>query len=303
MVSSLQGAFRLFRFKGIDVHVHWSWFVVAIYSVSQRVPNYVSPVWALLEYLMLFVVVTLHEFGHALACRQVGGRADQIVLWPLGGVAFVAPPQRPGATLWSIAAGPLVNVVLLPVLIGAAWLCSRAGLFHDNPDFAQFMRALVYMDVSLLLFNLLPVYPLDGGQILWSLLWYPLGRARSLKVVAVIGLMGGLALAGLAVWDSSIWTGLLAFFVLSRAWGGFQAAGELRKIEKLPRRAEFRCPECHASPPRGEFWVCPACRGAFDPFASEAVCPHCQSALDKVTCPDCHTARSLRAWDGKIVEV
>ena len=70
----------------------------------------------MLEYLALFVIVLLHEFGHALACRQVGGQADQIVLWPLGGVAYVAPPPRPGATLWSIAAGPLVNVVLVPVL-------------------------------------------------------------------------------------------------------------------------------------------------------------------------------------------
>ena len=57
----------------------------------------------------------MHEFGHALACRQVGGKANQIMLWPLGGVAYVSPPQRPGAMLWSIAAGPLVNVVLVPV--------------------------------------------------------------------------------------------------------------------------------------------------------------------------------------------
>ena len=65
-----------------------------------------------------------HEFGHALACRQVGGSANQIILWPLGGVAYVNPPQRPGATLWSIAAGPLVNVALLPVL-GVAFLLSQ----------------------------------------------------------------------------------------------------------------------------------------------------------------------------------
>ncbi|WP_157772439.1 M50 family metallopeptidase [Lacunisphaera limnophila] len=96
MTPTRQGSLRLFRLWGIDVHVHWSWFVVAVYSVSTRVPNYVSPVWALLEYLALFVVVLLHEFGHALACRQVGGQADQIVLWPLGGVAYVAPPARPG---------------------------------------------------------------------------------------------------------------------------------------------------------------------------------------------------------------
>ena len=54
-------------------------------------------------FLGLFLIVTLHEFGHALACRQVGGKADQIVLWPLGGVAYVAPPPRPGAPHTHIA--------------------------------------------------------------------------------------------------------------------------------------------------------------------------------------------------------
>ena len=76
--------------------------------------RYSSIGWNVAEYLALFLIVTIHEFGHALACRQVGGQANQIVLWPLGGVAYVNPPQRPGATLWSIAAGPLVNVVLAP---------------------------------------------------------------------------------------------------------------------------------------------------------------------------------------------
>ena len=61
-------------------------------------------------------LILAHEFGHSLACRSVGGEANRIVLWPLGGIAYVSPPQRPGATLWSIAAGPLVNVALVPVL-------------------------------------------------------------------------------------------------------------------------------------------------------------------------------------------
>lgn len=302
MAPTQQGSFRLFRFRGIDVHVHWSWFIVAIYSVSQRVPNYASPVWALLEYLALFATVTLHEFGHALACRQVGGSANQIVLWPLGGVAYVAPPQRPGATLWSIAAGPLVNVLLVPVLLGIGWACRAAGLLADNPDLVVFLRALIIMDVSLLVFNLLPVYPLDGGQILRSLLWYPLGRARSLKVATIIGLIGGVALAGLALWDFSVWTGVLAFYLLSQSWRSYQAAGELRKLEQLPRRAEFKCAACNASPPVGAYWVCPSCRNAFDPFAGQAVCPHCQATLETITCPDCHDARPLRSWDGSIVD-
>ena len=96
-----QVAIRLFRFAGIDVYLHWSWFLVAL-SRSSRARKYGSLAWNVLEYLALFVIVLLHEFGHALACRQVGGRANEIVLWPLGGVAYVArrsvPAPRCGAS-------------------------------------------------------------------------------------------------------------------------------------------------------------------------------------------------------------
>ena len=91
-----QGSIRLFRFDGIDVFLHWSWFLVAAFEISNGSRRYSSLTWNVLEYLALFLIVMLHEFGHALACRQVGGTANQIVLWPLGGVAYVNPPQPAG---------------------------------------------------------------------------------------------------------------------------------------------------------------------------------------------------------------
>jgi hypothetical protein len=151
-------------------------------------------------------------------------------------------------------------------------------------------------------FNLLPVYPLDGGQMLRSLLWYPFGRARSLQIATIIGLIGGVALIGLALWWESLWTGIMAFYLLSQSWRSFQGARALREIEKLPRRAEFNCPVCHASPPVGPFWLCPSCRAAFDPFASSGICPQCHAEQNLTTCPDCHSARPLRSWDATIVD-
>jgi Zn-dependent protease len=68
-MPSHQGAIRLFHLAGIDVFLHWSWFAVAAYEVQVRAGDYASPFWNVLEYLALFVIVTLHEFGHSLACR------------------------------------------------------------------------------------------------------------------------------------------------------------------------------------------------------------------------------------------
>src|SRR6516164_6205004 len=123
------GVFRLFQFRGIQVYLHFTWLLVAWYYISPGQNRYGSLAWAAWEYIGLFAIVLLHEFGHAFACRSTGGRADRIVLWPLGGLAFVDPPMRPGAVLWSIAAGPLVNVVLCPILFVAAAATARHGAF------------------------------------------------------------------------------------------------------------------------------------------------------------------------------
>src|SRR3954469_21933360 len=123
----LKGAIRLFRLWGIDVFLHWSWIIIAVIEIQHRRGEYSSIFWNILEYVSLFGIVLMHEFGHALACKSVGGIANQIVLWPLGGIAFVQPPQRPGAYLWSIAAGPLVNVILVPLLIGLYLIARRSN--------------------------------------------------------------------------------------------------------------------------------------------------------------------------------
>jgi Zn-dependent protease len=90
-----RNSIRLTRVFGIDVFLHWSWFLVALIEIQSRENAYSSITWNILEYLALFLMVLLHEFGHALACRQVGGTANQIVLWPLGGVAETFVSARP----------------------------------------------------------------------------------------------------------------------------------------------------------------------------------------------------------------
>jgi Zn-dependent protease len=296
MPSSRQGSIRLFHFSGIDVFLHWSWFLVAAYEIQNRAGRYSSVTWNIAEYLALFLIVTLHEFGHALACRQVGGKANQIVLWPLGGVAYVDPPPRAGATLWSIAAGPLVNVALLPILFIAFTLGKSLGWAHNFPDAYRLVRSILAIDIGLLVFNILPIYPLDGGQILRSLLWFVMGRARSLMAATIVGFFGIAGFIGLAIWTRSVWYAAISVFMLMNSWSGLRHAQDLMRFAKLPRREGFACPSCKMSPPIGEYWRCGQCQQPFDTFQTHGVCPHCATRYESTKCLDCGASHPMTQW-------
>ena len=305
-MAARTGAFHIFSFKGIAVYLHWSWFVAAVLLVQYQAGKHKGDayLWCALEYVALFGIVLLHEFGHALACKQVGGQAHEIVLWPLGGVAFVSPPQRPGATLWSIAAGPLVNVALLPVLWCLVWAMQTSGWAAEAPNLYTTLRAIYWINIGILVFNLMPVYPLDGGQILRALLWFAFGRARSLLVASIIGFLGVGVLLILAVLtyvfahDSlqSGWLGLIALFVLMNCWQGLRQALAMARVEDTPLRFGFACPACHTAPRAGAFWGCGNCHTAFDTFETRAQCPKCGATFGSPRGPVCGVSYPLQDW-------
>jgi Zn-dependent protease len=220
----MSGAFPIFRVAGIQVYLHFTWFLVAWYEINSGKLRYESPTWAVIEYVGLFAIVLLHEFGHAFACRSTGGRADRIVLWPLGGLAFVDPPPRPGAVLWSIVAGPLVNVVLFPLFFLVTFATGSHGWIDISPDIHRFLVSIYSINLVLLIFNLLPFYPLDGGQIVRALLWFKFGPIRSLKIAGVLGVVGAICLGAAALSFGSLWTGVIAFFLFSQAAAAIQRA-------------------------------------------------------------------------------
>lgn len=289
-------SFRLFRFAGIDVYVHASWFVVALIRIPAFLGVDVSLPIATAIYLSLFAIVLMHEFGHSLACRQTGGQTHDIILWPLGGIAFVSPPPRPGATLWSIAAGPLVNVALVPVLGVLGYASAHLGWNDHVRGLAEYWYVIQQINTWLLIFNVIPVYPLDGGQILQSLLWFRMGRVRSLQVAARVGLVGVAIFAGLALLHGDIWLGFIALFLGQRCWMGLQEAKALQALERMPRHSGFACPACHKAPPGGPLWRCRQCRQPFDPFSTNAVCPHCGTRQGATLCVYCGTASPIDAW-------
>ena len=224
MMPQAAGALRLFHLFGIHVFLHWSWFLLLLLVATTYDWRYSSFAWGVVEIAAIFALVTMHEFGHALACRSVGGRADRIVLWPLGGVAFVQPPKRPAAVLWSIVAGPLVNVALVPITVALMWavvpmeqLAEAENLvlaLGGLDDVHTLVVVVTLVNVMMLVFNLLPAFPLDGGQILHALLWFQVGYARSLLIAAQVGLalaiLGGLAALLLL---GSLWLTILAVFI------------------------------------------------------------------------------------------
>jgi len=164
------------------------------------------------------------------------------------------------------------------------------------PDAYHLVRAILWINLSLLVFNMLPIYPLDGGQILRSLLWFVLGRARSLMVATILGFIGVVGFFGLAVFSHSVWIGAIAVFMLLNCWGGLQHARGLLRLAKLPRRPGFACPSCRTAPPMGAYWTCGKCGQPFDTFATRGVCPHCAAQYLQTMCLDCQEQRPINDW-------
>ncbi len=290
-MTSVPGAVRLFHVFEIPVFLHWSWGVVALLLIGYRQTEYGSFVGPALEYVGLFAIVLLHELGHALACRSVGGEASHILLWPLGGVAHVRPPQRPGAVLWSIAAGPLVNLVL-----GVAAFVAYLALPQGTPPWlGQAIEVFWAVNAVLFVFNMIPVYPLDGGQILRALLWYGLGRERSLAVAAGLGLVGAVGGGIAAVLAQWYWIALLAAYAAWHSWRGLRGALAIGALARGPRHAHARCPSCGESPPEGIQWRCPNGH-RFDAFATGGPCPECDAGVRAVACIFCGEVSTLDAF-------
>lgn len=286
------GGLRLFRAFGVTVYLHWSWFIVAVILVEKGQVFFGSLAWAAAAYLLLFTIVLLHEFGHALACRSVGGEADRIVLWPLGGAAFVNPPPRAGALLWSVAAGPLVNVAILIVSIPLLLI-----FYNDHSGLGEFVvRGLFLQNLVLLIFNLLPIYPLDGGQIVRALLWFVIGRVNSLAVSAWIGMVVATLGCIAALASGSWWLALIAGFAALQSFAGISRSRQLRVVASAPRYVGVACPECNTAPPALPFWGCDNCGQFFDSFQTGAVCPRCQRRHALTACPECGRRSPLRKW-------
>ncbi|MEO0965485.1 MAG: site-2 protease family protein [Planctomycetota bacterium] len=270
------GSIFLFQAFGIPVFVHWTWGLLLAFVVATNLFG-MGPVMGVVALIGLFAIVTLHEYGHALAAKSVGGTADRIVLMPLGGLAYAQAPPRPWPFLWTIVAGPLVNVLLIPVSIlvvlalgaypslvevtDAAGQTSTVLSTHGLSPVQELTLLLAVINASLLVFNMLPIYPLDGGQTLQGILWLFIGRASSLRVAATIGLVVSVAVGVLmlATWFSfgSPFLFLIAIFLALQSWRSLAVARFLAAMENEQGRHvepwELRVGGAERSQPGGPF--------------------------------------------------
>ena len=230
----LFGSFSLGRWQGIHIRVHSSLLLLVIFNVLFSGIGGGPGLWsALISSLILFVIVLLHEFGHCFAARAVGGNANEVLLWPLGGLAFVDTPRRPWPSFVATAGGPLVNVVIclvtgglllvmsggniqLPlnplIPFGGAMMMNQSGLMLiSTSSIAYYLWWIFVTSWTLLFFNLLPIFPLDGGQLLQAALWPKMGYVRSMNLACSVGMVGAVLMGLWGIASGNLWLLVLAF--------------------------------------------------------------------------------------------
>lgn len=208
----LSGSLPLFTAFGIRVRAHASMVIYAALVLLFGLGQGFTWQDRVLNVTVLFAIVLLHEYGHCFTARWVGGEAEDILMHPLGGLAMTRTPHRPLPRFLTVAGGPAVNVVLCVICAAVLWsLGSRipANPFNFTPpdrefggwfDIWRYTFWIYQINLALLAFNLLPIYPLDGGQMLQTILWPKFGYRRSTlfsctagMVCAVVGAMAALA--------------------------------------------------------------------------------------------------------------
>ena len=202
----MKWSWKIGQFAGIGVYMHATflllvgWVAVSHWVQARSLEAVLSGVGFILA---LFACVVAHEYGHALTARHYGIRTKDITLLPIGGVARLERmPDDPRQELWVALAGPAVNVVIAAALF--AWLVATdtfSPLAELSVAQGSFLERLMVVNAGLVLFNLLPAFPMDGGRVMRALLATRMEYTRATQLAANVGqgmalLFGFLGLIG-----------------------------------------------------------------------------------------------------------
>lgn len=241
----MRTSWKMGRVLGIDIFIHATfvlllgWVAITTY-LRQR--NLHAMVAGVLFTLFIFASVLLHEMGHALTARRFGIKTRDITLLPIGGVARLERmPEKPGQELLVALAGPAVNVAIALGIL-AVLLASGNPLLLGEPEsggVAPFFARLLWVNLSLAIFNLIPAFPMDGGRALRALLAYGGDYVQATRIAATLGKGIALVFGILGL----LYNPILAFIALF-VWIGAssEAAGVEAKatLHSFPIQAAMR---------------------------------------------------------------
>jgi Zn-dependent protease/CBS domain-containing protein len=188
----MKWSLKIGRFSGIDVYMHVtfllliSWVALMYYRQDQSMTAAAAGV---LFILAIFLCVVLHEFGHALTARRYGIKTRDIILLPIGGVARLERlPTNPLQELWVALAGPAVNVVIaVGLFIWLKFTASFEPLQLMTLTTGPFLERIMMVNLFLVVFNMLPAFPMDGGRVLRAILATRKDYGRATQIAASIG--------------------------------------------------------------------------------------------------------------------
>ncbi|MBN8246544.1 MAG: site-2 protease family protein [Verrucomicrobia bacterium] len=225
----MKWSLKIGRWWGVDVQLHVT-FLLLLGVIGLQEESLRAAISGMLLYVCLFACVLLHEFGHVLTARHYGITTRDITLLPIGGVARLERlPDNPRHELAIAVAGPLVNVALGGALAAFLWLAGRSPIPSAALDAFSFAQRLFVVNVSLVVFNLLPAFPMDGGRVLRALLAMVLDPVRATRIAAGVGRFMAVVFAGVALYYQMYVLLFIAVFVWLGA-GGEARATEVRAV-------------------------------------------------------------------------
>jgi Zn-dependent protease len=188
----MKWSWRIGRIAGIDLNVHLTFLILVAWVALRHYLERRSPVDAFMGVAFIFClfgIVVLHELGHALTARRFGIPTRDITLLPIGGVARLERmPEDPKQELLVALAGPAVNVALAAILFVVLELSGGLVAYWDVIRVGgSFLNQLLWVNVSLAVFNLLPAFPMDGGRVLRALLALRTDYVRATQIAAGVG--------------------------------------------------------------------------------------------------------------------
>jgi len=226
----MRWSITLVQVAGIPIKLHMTFFIILLLGAWQWAGRSDNPmtgaIFGVVLMLTLFLCVALHELGHSLMARRFGIETREILLMPLGGIAQLEKnPTQPRHELLIALAGPLVNVLIAALLV-VIGLTPQVSLFNSlldgqglssalstEPSLNNLLLWLVSANVSLVLFNLIPAFPLDGGRVLRAVLAMGLGYPLATRIATVVGQMIAVVLGIFGLFSGNFLLALVAIFI------------------------------------------------------------------------------------------